>query len=37
MSDDAHAREFDHERTDVAAKWPILIGAVLLLLPLTIA
>lgn len=38
MSDDATAHEFDHERTDVAAKWPILIGAgVLSLLPLTIA
>lgn len=36
MSDDAH--EFDHERSDVAPKWPILIGAgVLLMLPLTIA
>lgn len=35
MNDSAH--EFDHERSDVAPKWPILIGAsVLLLLPLTI-
>lgn len=32
------SREYDHERSDVAPRWPILIGAsVLLMLPITVA